>query len=70
MATLDEMADTLNPKDAAEIREFRDYLILRQRARKTRKALNDIIDAANTNPEPIHYKVREAIDKAREAIRA
>jgi len=30
-------------------------------------ALNGIINAANGNPEPIHYKVREAIDKARHA---
>jgi hypothetical protein len=33
-----------------------------------RAALMNIINAANTHSEPIHYKVREAIDKARQVI--
>jgi hypothetical protein len=31
-------------------------------------ALMRIIDACNANPEPIHYKVREAIEAARMTI--
>lgn len=31
-------------------------------------ALDGIIQAANGNPEPIHYKVRQAIDDARRAL--
>jgi hypothetical protein len=31
-------------------------------------ALADIVNAANANPEPIHYKVRNAIDRARNAV--
>lgn len=33
-----------------------------------RAAMLDIVNAANANPVPIHYKVKEAIDRAREAI--
>lgn len=34
-----------------------------------RQALQAIIDAANANPEPIHYKIRDAINEARESLR-
>lgn len=33
--------------------------------KQLRAALEEIINSANANPQPIHYKVREAIGKAR-----
>lgn len=33
-------------------------------------ALHSIINALNANPEPVHYKIREAIDASREVLLA
>jgi hypothetical protein len=71
-AELGRLADLHAESEArtAELHRLRAAVAtIKARHLAERAALVGIIDAANANPDPIHYKVREAIVKAREILR-